>query len=184
MKKNLLKEENMIISCIQLYGPLKIQQLVKYLSHKDPEVAVRIIKGLFKSRYVYINEDGYVSLLPFQKPDDDIVKAFWAFLKFSPAIKEGFHYRCSYPSQIFFLKDNNQYEISVIKKGDEATVHFLKQKNLMCEHEEDKIKFILVVDDLDSFKKCASLVEDMKVAFAIFDYSNGDIPHIDWKTNG
>lgn len=177
----LLKEEKIVIDCLSKYYCLKWDQLIKLLYYKEPETANKILIGLKKRQLILHDEDsGYVTLDPRCKPDQKTIDAFWVMLKFIKKINPREHYRAEYPSEIFFLKDNSQYEIVVLNKGEEHLISMLKGYNrITSAEEEDQIRYIILIQDENQIEECLKRTEGMAVLFASVDYSqDSDIPTV------
>ncbi len=177
----LLKEEKIVIDCLSKYYCLKWEQLIQLLYYKEEDTANRILVGLKKRQLILHDEEtGYVTLDPRSKPDTKTINAFWVLLKFIKKINPKEHYKAEYPSEIFFLKDNAQYEIVCIDKGEEHTIALLKGYNrITSDEDEDEIKYIIVIQDESQIEECMRKTGDMPVLFASVDYTpDNDIPTV------
>lgn len=181
MNDKLLKEEKLVIDCLSKYYCLKWPQLVQMLYYKDEEVANRILNGLKKRQLILEDDMGYIKLDPRSTPDRKTIDAFWVLLKFIKKINPREHYKAEYPSEIFFLKDNIQYEIVVLNKGEEHLINMLKGYNrISSEDEEDEMRYIIVVQDEEQIEECLKKVDGMKVLFASIVYTEGDVPEVEF----
>ncbi|WP_286077654.1 DUF5697 family protein [Thomasclavelia cocleata] len=182
MNDRLLKEEQLVIDCLSRYYCLKWKQLIKLLYYKDEEVAQRILVGLKKRQLILEDETTEdVTLDPRSQADRKTIDAFWVMLKFIKKINPKQHYKAEYPSEIFFLKENAQYEIVVLNKGEEHLINMLKGYNRNTSVEEDdEIRYIIVVQDEDQIEDCLRKTEGMKVLFASVDYGQEDVPEVNF----
>lgn len=110
----LLQEEMLILQWLSQYGVLTRKQLIRMLQ-KETATVERIIKSMKKRMMISEISGGYyIGLDPYCKPDPRTILAVWVLLKFIDQVEARAHYPASYPSQLFFLKENTGYEIVVI----------------------------------------------------------------------
>ena len=168
----LLQDEQYIIKWLSQYGALsKIQ--VRGLLQKSEDVTRKIIKGLRNQNRVFHISDGYyVGLDPISKPDPRLSIAIWVLLKFVDKVDPMNHHPATYPSQIFFLKEDVGYEIIVIYDGEEDRMRLLQT-------EEDK-KFIIVVSNPSRISKLR--IPDAPCLFATVDFEGEEIPEVHFFT--
>jgi hypothetical protein len=179
MNDRLLKEEQLVVDCLSRYYCLKWSQLINLLYYKDEEVAQRILVGLKKRQLILEDDAEYVTLDPRCTPDQKTITAFWVMLKFIKKINPKEHYKAEYPSEIFFLKENVQYEIVVLNPGEEHLINMLKGFNRnTSDDEEDETRYIIVIQDEDQIEDCMRRTAGMKVLFASVEYGEDDIPDV------
>ena len=168
----LLQDEQYIIKWLSQYGALsKIQ--VRRLLQKSEDITRKIIKGLRNQNRVFHISDGYhVGLDPISKPDPRLSIAIWVLLKFVDKVDPMNHHPATYPSQIFFLKEDVGYEIIVIYDGEEDRMRLLQT-------EEDK-KFIIVVSNPSRISKLR--LPDAPCLFATVDFEGEEIPEVHFFT--
>lgn len=168
----LLQDEQYIIKWLSQYGPLsKIQ--VRGLLQKSEDITRKIIKGLRnQNRVFHISGGYYVGLDPISKPDPRLSIAIWVLLKFVDKVDPMNHHPATYPSQIFFLKEDVGYEIIVIYDGEEDRMRLLQT-------EEDK-KFIIVVSNPSRISKLR--LPDAPCLFATVDFEGEEIPEVHFFT--
>lgn len=185
--EKLLKEEKLVLHCLSLYGCLRWEQLIKLMKNKPKETADKILIGLKKRQYIIDDESGYVKLDYKTEPDQKIIAAFWILLQYIDKIDFNAHYPANYPSEIFFLRDNIQYEIIALNPNEENLIKmlFLENRNNSTS-EEDVMKYIIVVPDTDTIENCLknipeSVIENKQVLFTTieYDYDTG-IPNIQY----
>lgn len=174
--EKLLKEEKLVLSCLEIYECLKWEQLVKLMYNKQPDTAAKILTGLKKRQYIVEDECGYVKLDPRSQPDQKTIYSFWILLKYIDKINNA-HYAANFPSSIFFLKDNVQYEIMMLYANEENLVKmlFLENKNT-SKDEEDAIKYIIIVPNEETIENCLGGIPEQvlangQVLFATVEYS-------------
>ena len=110
----LLQEEMLILQWLSQYGVLTRKQLIRMLQ-KETATVERIIKSMKKRMMISEISGGYyIGLDPYCKPDPRTILAVWVLLKFIDQVEARAHYPASYPSQLFFLKENTGYEIVVV----------------------------------------------------------------------
>lgn len=174
--EKLLKEEKLVINCLRIYECLRWEQLLALIPNKTPETAQKILVGLKKRQYIIEDESGYVKLDPRTQPDQKVISSFWILLKYFDKINQGAHYVADYPSNIFFLRDNTQYEIMSLLPNEENLVKmlFLENRN-NSNHEEDIVKYIIVVPTTDMIADCLknipqNVIENKQIIFATVDF--------------
>ncbi len=170
----LREDDKMILECLASYGPLREEQLRVYADSIGEVGYDRIISDLTAKRLV-IRDGVYVALDRFSKPDDKMIRAFWVFLE---CMKGPYKIRpdsnmpaYSSISQIFFIKNDQEYEIAVIDEVNIAYVAMLKKSN-----ELKYVKHIIVTSGMDAAKRIYERYQAHgivnKVAFAIIGENN------------
>ena len=106
----LLTDEQYVIQWLSQYGPLPRAQVVRLLRHKTPSTAERILHNLERDHRIAPVAGGYyLGLDPYCVPDQRVIVAVWVLLRFIDHVEPLSHYPATYPSQIFFLKENVGY---------------------------------------------------------------------------
>ena len=168
----LLQDEMLVLNWLSQYGVLSKTQVVRMLQ-KPKATAERILKSLKKKmRITYISGGYYVGLDAMCRPDQRTILAVWVLLKFMGDIEPMAHYPASYPSQIFFLKENMGYEIVVLYEGEESTLRLLQS--------DDELKYIIVVPHFSMLKTLR--VPKTSCLFATVSYNGEDEPQIIFYT--
>lgn len=110
----LLQEEQYVVKWLSQYGALTKTQIIKMLQ-KSPKTAEKILRNLKKQMRISDIAGGYyIGIDSMCQPDQRIILAVWVLLKFLDCVDPMAHYPATYPSQIFFLKENCGYEIVVL----------------------------------------------------------------------
>lgn len=168
----LLQEEHMILQWLSQYGVLTRKQLTRMLQ-KEQATVDRIIKSMRKRMMISEISGGYyIGLDPYCKPDQRTVLAMWVLLKFIDQVDPMAHYPASYPSQIFFLKDNIGYEIVVVYEGEGSNLRLLQP--------EDELKYIIVVPHIAMVHSLP--IPKAECLFATVDFNGEDEPEITFYT--
>jgi len=137
-----MEDEQLVLRWLSQYGPLSKNVLRRLLHYKNTETRDRILAGLRRRRYIYEIQGGrFFAVDKYDKPVPRMQTAVWVLLQFSQQIQPDHHYQATVPSQIFFLKEKQIYEILVLKEGEEHLVRLLQpQKNT---------KYIIVVPNME-----------------------------------
>lgn len=137
----LLPEEQCVVNWLYQYGALPKILVMKLLNMPEAK-AERLLYTLRRSlRITEVLDGSYVALDPLARPDQRLIQAAWVLAKFIDKIEDPkAHYAATYPSQIFFLKENIGYEIVVLYEGEESLVRLLQP--------DEDLKFIIVVPDV------------------------------------
>ena len=168
----LLQEEHMILQWLSQYGVLTRKQLTRMLQ-KEQATVDRIIKSMRKRMMISEISGGYyIGLDQYCKPDQRTVLAMWVLLKFIDQVDPMAHYPASYPSQIFFLKDNIGYEIVVVYEGEGSNLRLLQP--------EDELKYIIVVPHISMVQSLP--IPKAECLFATVDFNGEDEPEITFYT--
>lgn len=168
----LLQEEMLILQWLSQYGVLTRKQLIRMLQ-KETATVERIIKSMKKRMMVAEISGGYyIGLDSYCRPDQRTILAIWVLLKFIKDVDPMAHYPASYPSQIFFLKENTGYEIVVLYEGEGSSLKLLQP--------DEELKYIIVVPHI-------SMVQSLKLPkaqclIATVDYNGEDEPEITFYT--
>ncbi len=171
----LLQDEQYVVRWLTQYGSLTKTQVVRMLHDKQPRTAERIIGSLKKQLMIQDISGGYyLGMDPIVKPDQRIILAVWVLLKFIDKVEPMAHYPASYPSQLFFLKEDMGYEIVVLYEGEQHLLRLLQP--------EEDLKYIIVVPHI-------TMARDLKLPkapclFATVDYAGGDEPGVTFYSGG
>lgn len=123
-------------------------------------------------RVAEISGGYYIGLDSMCRPDQRIILAVWVLLKFINQVEPMAHYPASYPSQLFFLKENMGYEIVVLYEGEESNLRLLQP--------DEDLKYIIVVPHI-------SMAQSLKLPkaqcqFATVNFNGADEPEITFYT--
>ena len=135
----LLTDEQYVIKWLSQYGPLPKAQVVRLLRDKSPTTAERLLNRMKRDQRIADVGDGYyLGLDPYCTPDQRVILAVWVLLQFIDRVEPLAHYPATYPSQLFFLKENTGYEIVVLYEGEQHLPRLLQ-------HREEDLKYIFVL---------------------------------------
>ena len=112
----LLQDEQYVIKWLSQYGALRHEQVLRLLN-KPVSTAEKIIRNLKRWLYVTDIEGGYLGIDPTVRPDPKTIAAVWVLLKYGTEVAPMEHFPATYPSQLFFLKQQTGYEIIVIGRS-------------------------------------------------------------------
>lgn len=164
----LLQEEQYVVRWLSQYGPLPKTQVMRMLK-KPPQTAEKILKNLKKQMRVADVAGGYyVGLDSMCQPDQRLILAVWVLLKFFDSVEPMAHYPASYPSQIFFLKENVGYEIVVLYEGEENLLRLLQP--------QEDLKYIIVLPHILTAEKLK--LPAAPCLFAMVEFQGKDEPEV------
>jgi hypothetical protein len=165
----LLQDEQYIVRWLTQYGVLTRAQVIRLLRDKPPQTAEKIIRNLKRQLMISEISGGYyLGLDPMVKPDQRVIGAVWVLLRFINQVDPMAHYPASYPSQIFFLKQNIGYEIAVLYDGEQHLTRLLQP--------DEDLKYILVLPHIQMAKELK--LPKAPCLFATVDYAGGDEPEV------
>ena len=165
----LLQDEQYIVRWLTQYGSLTRTQVIRLLYDKPPKTAEKIISNLKRQLLISEISGGYyLGMDPLVKPDQRIISAVWVLLRFIEQVEPMAHYPASYPSQIFFLKQNVGYEIVVLYDGEQHLTRLLQP--------EEDLKYILVLPHITMARELK--LPKAPCLFATVDYAGGDEPGV------
>lgn len=154
------EDDKIIMDCIYEYGALTKEQLRQYMKHLSDDVFDRAIYDLNKKQYIYEHGD-YVYTDSRTPLDPKTIKAFWVFLRFMekvPTIRFNSHCRGPHISQIFFMKDNSEYQIVVIDNDELPKINILvKNKDLTY------LKYIIIVPGISIAREIRNRMKDVSL---------------------
>ena len=181
MNTSLLPDEQLIINCLRQYDCLRREQLIQLLYYKPRDIAEKIIASLIKRQFLIADESDNIKHDPRCSYEFKTEMAFWVLLKYISAIKPEEHYKANYPSEIYFLKDKNQYEIVVLRSGDDHVLGLLANTDRDSGSEEDdtdETRYILAIPSASMIPICQNRLKGHKVLFAVYpeDYVPGTPP--------
>lgn len=149
MIDSLKREEKRILNVVSRYGCLSREQIAGYMSQTEPERVEGMIRQLLMRQYVVEKPGGLIASDPLAEASPEMMYAFWVFLRFADKVRYNHHYQANYPGQIYFLADQKQYEIVVVRPGREhlisqisASVNTLEKMD-----ESDSMHYIFVIFD-------------------------------------
>lgn len=164
----LLQDEQEVVKWLSQYGALPKAQVIKMLQ-KPKGTAEKIIRNLFRqARITRVRGGYYLALDPMSQPDQRTILAIWVLLKFLRDVDPMAHYPASYPSQVFFLKDNIGYEIVVLYEGEQNLLRLLQP--------DEDLKYIIVLPHI-------SMAAGLKLPkapclFATVQFEGGEEPEV------
>ena len=171
----LLQDEQYIIRWLTQYGALTRTQVIRLLRDKPPKTAEKIIANLKRQLMISEVSGGYyLGLDPMVKPDQRMISAVWVLLRFIDQVEPMAHYPASYPSQLFFLKNDVGYEIVVLYDGEQHLTRLLQP--------DEDLKYIIVLPHIQMSREL--MLPKAPCLFATVDYTGGDEPGVTFYTGG
>ena len=174
----LLQEEQYVVKWLTQYGALSKTQIIRMLQ-KPRNTAEKILRNLRRKMQISDISGGYyIGTDPMCKPDQRTMIAVWVLLKFIDQVDPMAHYPASYPSQLFFLKENMGYEIVVLYEGEGSLLRLLQP--------DEDLKYIIVLPHI-------SMADVLKLPhapclFATVDFHGEEEPEVTFyseeKING
>ena len=169
----LLQEEQYIVRWLTQYGALAKTQVVRMLRDKPPQTAEKIIRNLKRELMISDIVGGYyLGVDPMCQPDQRIILAVWVLLEFIDKVEPMAHYPATYPSQLFFLKEEMGYEIVVLYDGEQHLTRLLQP--------EEDLKYILVLPHISMTREL--VLPPAPCLFATVDYDGQDVPCVKFYT--
>lgn len=166
----LLQDEQHVVKWLSQYGALTKTQVIKMLQ-KPKSTAEKILNNLHKELMISNVCGGYyLGLDGMAKPDQRTIIAVWVLLKFIEYVDPMAHYPATYPSQLFFLKENTGYEIVVLYEGEGQLLKLLQP--------EEDLKYIIVLPHISMAKNLK--LPKAPCLFATVDYKGSDEPEINF----
>lgn len=183
MNTNLLPDEQLIINALRQYDCLKKEQLIQLLYYKPRDIAEKILNSLVKRQLLLVDESGNVKHDPRCDYNFKTEIAFWILLKYIQVINPDEHYKANYPSEIYFLKEKNQYEIVVLRADEEYVLGMLSNTERGSnddDDESDETRYIIAVPKLSMIPVCKNKLKGSKILFAVYpeDFISGEEPDI------
>lgn len=171
----LLQEEQYIIHWLTQYGPLAKTQVVRLVQGKPPQVAEKIVRGLKRERMLYDISGGYyLGVDPMGQPDQRTILAVWVLLQFADRVEPMAHYPATYPSQLFFLKEEMGYEIVVLYDGEQHLVRLLQP--------QEDLRYIFVLPRIAMAQEL--VLPSVPCLFATVDYNGQEVPAVKFYKEG
>ena len=164
----LLEDEQNVVRWLSQYGSLPKTQVIRLLHNKPPQTAERIIRNLKKEQQVTEIGGYYLGLDKISKPDQRLILAVWVLLKFVDRVGPQAHYPASYPSQLFFLKENIGYEIVVLYDGEQRLTRLLQP--------QEDLKYIIVVPHVSMIPTL--FLPKAPCLFATVDFDGQEEPNV------
>lgn len=169
----LLQDEKYVIKWLSQYGALLKTQLIQMLQ-KPPKTAEKIIMNLKRDLRVADVGDGYyIGLDAMSLPNQKMITAIWVFLKLIDRVDPLAHYPASYPSQLFFLKENVGYEIVVLYENEEKLLRLLQP--------EEDLKYIIVLPRIE-MARTVKLPRNSDCIFSTVDFHGEEEPDVRFYT--
>lgn len=128
----LQKEHENVITCLETFGCLTLEQVKQIVSKSAPHLNENKIDGtinkLKATQQIHISENNkFVALNPMelQTPKQTTIAAFWLFLDFYNAANGCFS-KANYPGEIVFIADSKVYRIVIMADPNCAELSLLK----------------------------------------------------------
>jgi hypothetical protein len=171
----LLQDEQYVLRWLTQYGALTKTQVIRLLKDKTPQTAEKIIRNL-KKRLMISDVSGgyYLGTDSMCQPDQRIILAVWVLLKFINKVEAMAHYPASYPSQLFFLKEEIGYEIVVLYEGEQHLTRLLQP--------EEDLKYIIVLPHITMARELK--LPNAPCLFVTVDYAGKDEPDVIFYKEG
>ena len=186
----LLQEEQYIIHWLTEYGALTKTQVVRMLKDKPPQTAEKIIRGLKRDVLLYDISGGYyLGVDPMCQPDPRMILAVWVLLQFIDKVEPMAHYPATYPSQIFFLKEDIGYEIVVLYDGEQHLARLLQPQEdlqdkdvpqILLRLEQEDLRYIFVLPHIRMAQEL--VLPSVPCLFATVDYNGQEVPDVRFYT--
>lgn len=143
-------DEKEIIRIMSSYKLLHRSQLHKLFPDKSTGKVDNMLRKLARGKRLFINwETGYVAAGKelFGKMNTELICSFWLLLEFIEKVT--YHTTTEFPARIFFITENDNYEIIYVADGQEAAVnaYFLKPNS------QDVCKRLVIVEDTAQIPK-------------------------------
>ena len=165
----LLQEEQHIIRWLTQYGALAKTQVIRLLKDQPPSKAEKIIQRLKRELMISDVAGGYyIGIDSLTQPDQRIILAVWVLLEFIDRVDPMAHYPATYPSQLFFLKEDTGYEIVVLYEGEENLLRLLQP--------QEDLKYIIVLPHAMEMPKLK--LPPAPCLFATVEFRGGDEPEV------
>ena len=116
----------------------------------------------------------YLGLDPYCVPDQRVIVAVWVLLRFIDHVEPLSHYPATYPSQIFFLKENVGYEIVVIYEGEQHLTRLLQP--------QEDLKYIIVVPNTQTASKLT--MPQAPCLFTTVSFQGKEEPEVQFFSGG
>ena len=136
-------DERRLLGLFQTFGPLKYEQVKRYLGRPLSRNLRGLVRNL-KYRGYLTYDPGTFKLIPAGwrgGSNDSVIRAFYIFLEFAAEAEQVC--RSSPPGQIFFIREGRPYEIVVVPKGQEPVI-MAQLQNIP----DTETQYILVLDEL------------------------------------
>lgn len=156
-------DERLVKQWLSMYGALPRMQIMKLLNKNKISDATNLIKGLVRRGELYEQDGGvFLALDPRQRMSERIIKALWVLIYYREKIEPDNHYPADFPSEIYFLKDNQEYEIFVLNKGEEFKLNHLKRR--------EGVRYIIVVPTIEESYISSLAIPNIEYIYATVDY--------------
>ena len=170
----LLEDERYLLKWLSQYGTMTRAQAIKMLRKPEP-TATKIIRNLVREqRIAELNKGEVLALDELCKVNDKMDAAIWVLAQFADKVKPLAHYPATYPSQLFFLKQNVGYEVVVLYEGEEHLARLLPASA--------EVKYIFVVENVEMITRIP--LPEAKCLFATVEYQDNAEPSIRFYTEG
>ena len=166
----LLQEEQYIIHWLTEYGALTKTQIIRLLKDKPPQTAEKIIRGLKRNVMLHEISGGYY--LGGDPMCQRMILAVWVLLQFIDKVDPMAHYPATYPSQIFFLKEDMGYEIVVLYEGEQHLTRLLQP--------QEDLRYIFVLPHIRMAQEL--VLPSVPCLFATVDYNGQEVPEVRFFT--
>ena len=170
----LLDDERYLLKWLSQYGTMTRAQAIKMLRKPEP-TATKIIRNLVREqRIAELNKGEVLALDELCKVNPKMDTAIWVLLQFVDKVRPLAHYPATYPSQLFFLKENVGYEVVVLLDGEESFARLLPASQ--------EVKYIFVVEDVDMITRIP--LPEARCIFATVEHQENAEPIVRFYSEG
>lgn len=153
MKNNIIMEKTgvknlkkilMRVHCLSREQALFI---LNYYDDKNPELT---LNSLIQARVVFEVGSNGIAVSPKIEYNFARITCIWILIKFLDKIDVNNIYLAQQPSSIFFLMDNEMYEVALVDPGREATIAYALNHRTSMDSEINYIALLYDISQLDA----------------------------------
>jgi hypothetical protein len=149
-------------------------QVIKMLQ-KPEQTALKIIRNLVREqRIAELYNGDILAIDELCKVNGKMDMAIWVLAQFADKVKPLAHYPATYPSQLFFLKQNMGYEVVVLLAGEEHLARLLPAST--------EVKYIFVVESVEMITRIP--LPEATCLFATVEHQEHGEPLVHFYSEG
>ena len=146
---------------------LSTQQALFILNYYDDPTPDLTLQSLINNRVVFEIGSNGIGVSPRTQYSFETITSAWILIKYLDKIDVNNIYLAQTPSSIFFLMDNEMYEIALIQPGRESQIAYALNHRTQTNNELNYIALLFEESQLDALYNENLKYENLNIIYAL-----------------